>query len=139
MLAICGMETTDLDKVMVDTSAWINFFRKIEPVYSDVLKLFQEDRICCLGIVLAELIQGTRSMEEIKTLKNFLYVFSFLEESSRMWEKAGELSFSLKREGKTIGLSDCYVAVAANKARVAIYTLDEHFTSIKEHLDITLL
>jgi tRNA(fMet)-specific endonuclease VapC len=133
------MEMTDLDKVMVDTSAWINFFRKKEPVYSVVSKLLEEDRICCLGMILAELIQGTRSREEIKTLKNFLYVFSFLEESPLIWEKAGELSFSLKREGKSIGLSDCYIAVAANNATVGIFTLDEHFTTIKEYLEVTLL
>jgi predicted nucleic acid-binding protein len=129
----------DLDKILVDTSAWIDYFRKKEPLYSIVSRLLEEDRICCLGIILAELIQGTRSKEEIKTLKTFLQVFSFLEESSRSWEKAGELSFSLKRKGKTIALSDCYIAVAAENEKVSILSLDEHFTTIKEHLDITML
>jgi tRNA(fMet)-specific endonuclease VapC len=129
----------DLDKILVDTSAWIDYFRKKEPLYSVVSRLFEEDRICCLGIILAELIQGTRSREEIKTLKTFLQVFSFLEESGRLWEKAGELSFSLKKDGKSIGLSDCYIAVAAEDEKAAILTLDEHFVAIKEHLDVTLL
>ena len=68
------------------------------------------DKICCIGIVLAELIQVTKFKEEIMTLKDFVYVFTFLEESSKFWEKAGELSFSLKRSGKQVGLSDCYIA-----------------------------
>lgn len=128
-----------MDKVLVDTSVWIDFFRKREPCYSKVLKLLDEDRICCLGIVLAELIQGAQSREGIKALKDFTYVFSFLEESAKLWEKAGELAFSLKKSGKQIGLSDCYIAVAANKDKTEILTLDNHFITIKEHLDIVLI
>ena len=128
-----------MDKILVDTSVWIDFFRKKEPFYSKVLKLLDEDRICCIGIVLAELIQGAKSKEEIKNLKDFTYVFPFLEETGKLWEKAGELSFSLKRSGKQIGLADCYIAIAANKEKVGILTLDKHFAAIKEYLDIVLL
>jgi predicted nucleic acid-binding protein len=124
-----------LDKVLVDTSVWIDFFRKKAPCYSKVLKLFDEDRICCIGIILAELIQGTKSREEIKVLIDFTYVFFFLEESGELWEKAGELSFSLIKSGKQIGLSDCYIAMAANKSNSKLFTLDNHFIIIKEYLD----
>jgi predicted nucleic acid-binding protein len=132
------MEIKGLDKVLVDTSVWIEYFRKNEPYYSRVLKLLNDDKIYCIGIVLAELIQGARTREEIKTLKDFTHVFPFLEESTKLWEKAGELSFSLKRAGKQIGLSDCYIAIAANKEKAGILTEDSHFAAIKEHLDIIL-
>jgi predicted nucleic acid-binding protein len=133
------MATKDLDKILIDTSVWIEFFRKKDPFYSKVLNLLDEDRICCTGIVLAELIQGAKSSEEIRTLKDFTYVFPFLEESRKLWEKAGELSFSLKKTGKQIGLADCYIAAAANHENAGILTLDTHFSAIKEHLDIVLL
>jgi predicted nucleic acid-binding protein len=128
-----------LDKVLVDTSAWIDFFRKNEPLYSKVLHLIDEDRVCCIGIVLAELIQGTKSAEEIKTLKDFISVFTFLEESVELWEKAGELSFSLKKAGKRGPLSDCYIAAAAHKGSVPILTLDKHFCTINEKIDLKLM
>jgi predicted nucleic acid-binding protein len=128
-----------LDKVLVDTSVWIDFFRKKEPCYSRVLKLIDEDRICCTGIVLAELVQGAKSRDEIKVLKGFTSVFSFLEESARLWEKAGELAFLLRKAGKQIGLADCYIAGAAQMDKAGILTLDNHFVTIKEHLDIVLL
>jgi predicted nucleic acid-binding protein len=129
----------DLAKVLIDTSVWIEFFRKKEPFYSRVLQLLDEDNICCTGIVLAELIQGAKSRKEIKTLKDFKYVFIFLEDSASAWEMAGELSFTLRQSGNQIGLSDCYIAICASKAKVAILTLDNHFKAIKEHLDIALL
>lgn len=128
-----------MDKILVDTSVWIDFFRKKEPLYSRVLKLLDEDKICCNGIVLAELIQGAKSRKEVKTLNDFAYVFPFLEESGKTWEKAGELSFSLKKAGKQVGLSDCYIAVAAHQEKAGILTLDTHFITIKEALDIILL
>jgi predicted nucleic acid-binding protein len=129
----------ELAKILVDTSAWIDFFRKKEPMYSRVLNLIDEDRICCLGLILAELIQGAKSSQEIKTLKDFAYVFPFINESEKLWERAGELSYSLKKAGKQIGLSDCYIAVAANSEKAGILTLDAHFIIVKEHLDIVLL
>ena len=128
-----------MDRVLVDTSVWIDFFRKKEPFYSRVLQLLDEDRICCIGIVLAELIQGAKSAKETKVLKDFTHVFSFLEESTRVWEKAGELSFSLRKSGQQIGLSDCYIALAAYREKAAILTVDNHFNIIKEHLGIVLL
>jgi len=128
-----------LDRILVDTSVWIEFFRKKDPFYYRVLKLLDEDRICCIGIILAELIQGAKSKEEIQALKDFSYVFPFLEESRKLWEKAGELSFELMSVGKQIGLADCYISVAANNENIGILTRDNHFMTIKEHLNIILL
>ena len=128
-----------MDRVLIDTSVWIDFFRKKEPFYSRVLKLLDDDKICCTGIVLAELIQGAKSRDDIGALKDFTYVFPFLEESANIWGKAGELAFSLRRSGKQIGLSDCYIATSAHKEKVGIFTLDNHFIAIKDHLDIVLL
>ena len=129
----------DSDKVLVDTSAWIDFFRKNEPVYSTVLKIMDENRICCIGIILAELIQGARTREEIATLKDFIDVFDFIGESNGLWEQAGELSFSLKKEGKQVGLADCYIATAANAEKAAILTMDIHFRTIAEQIELVLL
>jgi hypothetical protein len=65
--------------------------------------------IYCIGIVLAGFTQGTKSEDKIKTLKDLLSVFTFLEESVELWEKDGKLSFSLIRAGKSAPLSDCYI------------------------------
>jgi predicted nucleic acid-binding protein len=133
-----GTRTDVLDKVLIDTSVWIDFFRKKEPHYSAVSELIDEDSICCIGIVLAELLQGAKSEKELGTLKEFLHVFDFLPESAGKWQKAGELSFSLQRKGRTAGLSDCYIAVAAKTASAALYTLDRHFSVIEKELGLKL-
>jgi predicted nucleic acid-binding protein len=120
-----------LDKILVDTSAWIEFFKKKEPWYSAVSGLMDEKRVCCAGLVLAELLQGAKSEKELSVLRDFRHVFEFLGESVDQWQAAGELSHALSRKGKSIGLSDCHLAVAAKTGNVRILTLDKHFEAIK--------
>jgi predicted nucleic acid-binding protein len=127
-----------LDKVLVDTSTWIEFFRKKEPWYSAISGLIDDKRICCSGIILAELMQGAKAEKELEVLRDFRHVFEFLEESVDLWQAAGELSNTLQRKGKSVGLSDCYLAASAKAHKVKILTLDKHFDIIKGAVSIGL-
>lgn len=128
-----------MDKILIDTSIWIEYFRKKEPYCKTLNEWIDEDKICCTGIILAELLQGAKHKKELDVLKDFLYIFDFIEESKFLWEKAGELSFDLSKKGYRIGLSDCYIAVSANKNNIGILTLDNHFKIIKEAININLI
>jgi len=128
----------DSDNILVDTSAWIEFFRKKDPYYEVILELIDNGRICCVGIVLAELLQGAKSQREVEVLKEFLYVFDFLPESTEMWKKAGELSYLLRQKGKAIGLSDCYISITTISNNVQLLTLDRHFEAIRKEVELSL-
>lgn len=127
-----------MDKVLIDTSAWIEFFRKKEPYYSLTLKLTDDDKACCVGIVLAELLQGAKSEKELNIIKEFLYVFDFLPETIGLWERAGELSYNLQRKGRPVGISDCYIAVTAELNNVKLLTLDRHFSVLAKETGLQL-
>lgn len=133
------MPMKDSDRILIDTSVWIEFFKKKEPYFGSVSRWIDQDKICCTGIVLAELMQGAKGEKELVTIKEFLYVFEFLSESKELWEKAGELSFNLTRKGFKPGLSDCYIAVASHGNNVGIMTLDSHFKFIKDLIEIKLI
>ena len=128
----------DSDRILVDTSAWIEFFRKKDPYYKVILELIDNGKVCCLGIVLAELLQGAKSQKELDVLKEFLHVFDFLPESTEMWRKAGELSYLLRQKGKSVGLSDCYISVVANTNDATLLTLDKHFEVIEKETGLIL-
>jgi predicted nucleic acid-binding protein len=132
------MEISALDKILVDTSAWIEFFRKKEPWHNAISGLMDDKRICCSGIILAELIQGAKAEKEMDVLRDFRHVFEFLDESVDLWQAAGELSNTLQRKGKSVGLSDCYLAVSAKARKVKILTLDKHFDIIKSAFGIEI-
>ncbi len=133
------MTTRDSARVLVDTSAWIEFFRKKDPCYRFVSQLLTGDRICCTGLIFAELIQGAKSEREISVIREFLAVFPFLAESTAAWEQAGLLAFALRRKGKTVGLSDCLLAVLARDNDAGILTLDTHFSIMKTALKVDLV
>lgn len=130
---------TALDKVLIDTSAWIEFFHQIEPCHSIVLQLMSEERICTMGIIVAELIQGAKSEKELAVLRDFVYVFPFLSDSQDNWQAAGELSFRLRHDGKAIGLADCYIAIVAKAEGATILSLEHHFQMMENEAGIKLL
>lgn len=110
-----------------------------KPLITKLLwELINGSRICCTGIVLAELIQGAKSQKEVDILKEFLYVFDFLPDPLELWEKAGELSYTLRQKGKAVGLSDCYISVTAYTNNEQILTLDKHFEIIGKEFEINL-
>jgi predicted nucleic acid-binding protein len=107
------MEIPALVKVLVDTSVWIEFFRRRDPYYSIVARMIDNEQVCLAGIILAELMQGAKSEKELAVLAEFPKVFDFIPEMHQLWSEAGLLAYNLRRKGITIGLSDCYIAVAA--------------------------
>lgn len=132
------METGALGRVLVDTSVWIEYFRKKEPSYSQVLSLMDEGRICCIGIIIGELLQGAKSEKELSVLRDFIHVFEFLPEDVRLWDKAGELSYRLRKAGKSAGLADCFIATTASINGAELLTIDRHFKVIREESGLKL-
>lgn len=127
-----------MDRVLVDTSAWIEFFRKKEPWHSAVLSLMDHGRICCIGVIIAELLQGAKSEKELSVLRDFIHVFEFLPEDVCLWDKAGELSYRLRKAGKSVGLSDCFIATTASINGAELLTNDRHFEVIREDSGLRL-
>ncbi len=128
-----------MDKVLVDTSVWIEFFRKHEPFHEMVRELIDSEQVCCTGLILAELMQGAKTKKELAILDDFPHTFPFLPENVELWSKAGRLSFTLRRQGTTVGLGDCFIAVSAKKTGVSIATLDTHFDLLRNALSIVIL
>lgn len=126
------------DKVLVDTSAWIDFFHRKEPNHTVVGGLMESWRVCCCGLVLAELVQGAKTSKERALLDDFPRTFDFLPDSTDLWVAAGRLSNDLSRAGRRVGLADCYLAVLAHAHGVAILSDDAHFETIRTILKVRL-
>ncbi len=97
------------------------------------------DEVYVPKIVIAELIQGAKSDREVSVIEEFVEAFSIIDQRGDTWAKAGKLSFTLKRKGKNITLSDCYIAVMAQEYDCRIFTLDVHFKEIQKYADIDLI
>jgi len=91
------------------------------------------------AVTIAELLQGAHSEKELTIIKEFLKAFYIISESEDTWFKAGRLSFSLKKKGKSINLADCYIAIMAKEHDCAVFTLDKHFMDIQREAGIRLI
>jgi len=127
------------ERILVDTSVWVEYFRGGNPKLSARLdELIEKGRICIPAIVLAELIQGAKTEPERRTVEDLKDAFTVIDQKEDTWIEAGKLSYNLRRKGKSIHLTDCYIAIIARENGCAILTGDTHFRDIGEILDIEL-
>ncbi|HIE43450.1 MAG TPA: PIN domain nuclease [Candidatus Omnitrophica bacterium] len=126
-------------KVLIDTSAWISYFKKEKKVHSRIERLIEKEKVVITPFIVAELIQGAKGKKEIELLKELLTVFPVLQDRKETWLHAGLLSYHLRKKGREVGLSDCYIATIAKENGVSLYTLDRHFRIINKEFPFKLL
>ena len=122
-----------MNRVLADTSIWVEYFNRPKSEYAKRLAEFLEIEVVYItGIILAELLQGAKTHAEFNLLKKNLKVLPLLKETDKTWEKVGKLSFDLQRKGIVIPLSDCLIAVLAQENNCQVFTLDNHFTYVPQ-------
>ncbi len=117
--------------VIADTSVWIPFFNRPASLEKRTLDaLIDADEVAMVGVVLAELLQGCRTQDERRELKEVLPALPYLEATQSTWVKAGEISSTLLRKGVTLPLTDLIIAAIAIEHSCSVYSLDIHFPQI---------
>jgi predicted nucleic acid-binding protein len=128
------------EKILIDTSVWIKYFRdKPGGLSKKVDEILSKHEVYIPKIVIAELIQGSKSEREISTIEDFVDAFNIIDQREDTWIKTGRLSYSLKKKGKTVNLADCYIAIIAQEHDCHIFSFDEHFKDIQKSLNIHLV
>jgi len=117
---------------LVDTSVWITFFRGIPAIKTIIEKLIVKDEVFTAGPILYELLQGIRSPEEKKQVKEALLSTNYLEITLNDWEGAASLASSLRAKGITLPMTDILIAHLGKTRNLEILSLDPHFDQIPE-------
>ena len=129
-----------VEKILIDTSIWIDYFRnKSSKISEKVDSILSNHEVYVPKIVIAEPIQGAKSEREISVIEDFLGAFNIIDQKEDTWLKTGRLCFNLRKKGKNVNLTDCYIAIIADEHKCQILTLDEHFKEIQKMLPITLI
>jgi predicted nucleic acid-binding protein len=118
--------------ILVDTSAWVEFFRGRKPVADAVDALLEANRAALCGPVVTELRRGIRSAAERSKVLPLLDACHLLPEPPTLWEDAGDLGFALARKGSTVKSLDLLIAVYALSHTVPILTTDRDFRLIQK-------
>jgi hypothetical protein len=130
-----------MDKVIVDTSAWIESFRpQSEKAFIDFVKdLILKGRILVPGIIKTEILRGTKNKKEYNQLNDLLKGLEYLPVSDDFWEKLSLFSFRLFRKGVTVPLTDTYIALLGIENNASILHRDKHFDLIAEKVPLKIL
>ena len=122
-------------RVIVDTSAWIEFFRdRDQRMAGAVGELLERGVAVLVGPVLAELTQGARTRGERAAVGRLMEVLDYREIQRGDWEQAGKTARRLRRRGLTVPLIDTLVATLARRYDLQVLTTDRHFEQLSVEL-----
>jgi predicted nucleic acid-binding protein len=118
--------------VLVDTSIWVDFFQDPASPHIEKLESLIRDnnRAIICGIVLQEILQGTKDDKSHALTKERLSVFPFINTNKETYVFASTLYRTLRKKGITIPPADATIAAIAVLNGIYLFTNDEHFKAI---------
>lgn len=117
--------------ILVDTSAWIQFFRGTEPPADRVEALLGTNDVAVCGPVMTEIRRGLRSAAERRRIIPLFDGCAMLPQPDGLWEEAGELGYVLARRGVTARTLDLLIATYALSHGIALLAADSDFDAMR--------
>jgi predicted nucleic acid-binding protein len=106
--------------VLIDTPLWKEYFHKEAGVFRQINALMDLGRVCSLDLIIAELVDGAATDEEMKAFRDFSRIFPILREPEGAWTQAAE--WARKSRKNKCGLRDAYIAFMARTHGAMLWT-----------------
>ena len=128
------------DEVLIDTSIWVEFFRKKNSPISVRLREFLKlNLVCYTGPILVELYQGAKTQHEIEILDQLFDTIHYIQIKREHYHHAGLVSQRAARSGKIFSTVDVVLAVLAHDEKLSLFSLDRHFQEISHYCPLSLI
>lgn len=128
--------------ILVDSSAWIEFFRSTgSPMHLRLKSALSADaQLATTDIVVMEVLAGARDESDREWLRRLLYGQRFLAvEGPTDYESAAELYRLCRSGGETPRkLTDCLIAAVAIRNEAELLCNDADFLAIARHAPLRL-
>ena len=118
--------------ILVDTSAWIDFFRGSGKLANEVSDLIDGDLATICGPIVTEIYRGTVRAKERQSLEALLKGIPLLQQPETLWEDAGLLGAFIAKKGFTVKSFDLLIASYAIAADIALLTADRDFNQMRK-------
>jgi len=113
--------------ILIDTSAWVAFFRGHEPLASRVDAALDADEAALCGPVITEIRRGLVRPKDQRQVIPLLASCHLVPTPPDLWVAAGDLGSALRRKGVTVKTLDLLIAVCALQSGATILTSDSDF------------
>jgi predicted nucleic acid-binding protein len=130
-----------MDKVIIDTSVWIESFRPSadQSLHRFVKDLILSELVLLPGIIKTELLRGAKNKKEFNQLNQLLKGLAYLAVHEDFWERLSEFSFQLFRKGIVVPLTDTYIALLCIENQASILHRDKHYDMIAQKTKLKIL
>ncbi|MFP4661226.1 MAG: PIN domain-containing protein [Halanaerobiales bacterium] len=123
-----------MNNILIDTSMWIEYFKGNKAVH-DIIQNNNDYEVFITGPILTELIQGIKTKKEKGRFTMCINGLAKLRITDEDWLDAGNLGNILRRKGITVPLPDLIIFTVAVNNNCSLFTLDKHFSIIKEAIE----
>lgn len=129
-----------MSRILVDSSIWIEFFRRPDAPSSLILDRPLAHRlVCTTGLVKAEVLPGTRSPKDFRRLRSLFDALPLAPEHDGFWAHLARFRYRLHAKGVLgIGIPDLIIATVAIQNRKLVFTADEDFPRMVPHVPVQL-
>lgn len=125
-----------MNGVLVDTSAWIDFFRGNAAAVRRVDPLLASGDVAVMGAVFAEVVSGAQNRQNFDRLSVLLRSLDWIEPPASAWDRIAETRFTLARQGTQVHLVDLLIAATALHSGHTLLTRDRDFRAIARVLPV---
>ncbi len=85
------------NRVLVETTIWIEFFRGRSKVAQQLEILLMENAVWTCGVVMFEVLQGIKSEGEKNKILSILSTLPYVEMTKKLWQSAAGLSILVRK------------------------------------------
>jgi len=110
--------------IILDTSVWIEFFKKKAEIFTKVKKLLESEEVYALECIFGELLQGAKDDRERNLIISYWKHLPKPDEKE-IWIEAGNYSSRKKLISKGVGLIDAVIILSAIRSKTKVWTLDK--------------
>jgi len=118
------------DRVLVDSSVWIDFFRGVAPAIAAMGWITKTKRAVICGQIKQEVLQGSRDAKAFEKLEKQMSIWEYEAETREDFSEAARIFAALRWKGITIPPGDCLIAALSRRLSLPLYTSDPDFDSI---------
>lgn len=119
--------------ILVDTSVWIEVFRRDRPL--DLEAVAPLDRVVICLPIIQEVLQGFRDERAFRIAQESIYALQLIEAPLRsdLFDDAVQLYRSARRAGVTVRSSvDCLIAACAIRNNVEVVHRDRDYSALAQ-------
>ena len=128
-----------MNKILIDSSVWIEYFRGSNVINSDIINNFiDNNQICINDLILSELIPSLKHKKENDLIDILLSIRKISIEID--WNEVRNFQIiNLKHGINNVGIPDIIILQNVIHNNLSFVSIDKHFNQMKKNIDFSFI